>query len=366
MKSPGRFESSSDLAPATDRVRIVALVAAGAVFVGLMVLVLILRDRGEAREEQSSEVPLETEASNNYIELLEETLAEKPCDRKTVVELASELNKVRRFEETVAETMGFVERCGDYPYLLWKTYYAHEQLSQWEEAAEVAGALIAADPRDSDYWWWRAKARERAGDRHRAVADYRQAIANSRLQRSNGAHVLGLADLAEEAGVACEAADALRLYIDAQDNEVGTRFRDRLQSLALSGGCRAPKRARGAATIPLDPGALVSAVEARLDEHRTDLVVDPRAGLTVVGAALAAELGLEPSGPEVATFAIGDVMVGRTARIGSIHVLTASARDVDVLVTDDLPDGIEGVLGLSYLWRFIHVTSPEKIDLVAR
>ena len=363
---PGHPHGDGDLRPATDRLRIVAMVVSGAVFVGLLVLVLILRERGAKEAEDEIEAPLEVRASSAYVDMLKETLAESPCDRKTAMELAKELIKARRFEETVVETTSFVERCGDFPVLLWKTYYAHEQLSQWAQAAEVAGVLIADDPRDSDFWWWRGKALARAGRLDEAVADYRQAIANSDLDNSNGIHVVGLADIAEEAGVPCEAAAALRLFIDAKAGEVSSRITDRHQRLALSKSCHGQKDVSGSATIALDPEALFSTVEVRIGDREYKFAVDTASGLSILGAELADTLGIEGSGSELSTLALGAIRTGRPAQIRSMDVRSAIATKVDVLVVDELPEGIDGVVGLSYLWRFSYEAWPDKIALVAR
>ena len=81
------------------------------------------------------------------------------------------------------------------------------------------------------------------------------------------------------------------------------------------------------------------------------LVVDPRAGTTVVSREVATRAGLATTGPTVQTVA-GNVLRSGTLVTTAVAVGEARAAAVEVMIVDGLPAGVDGYLGLSFLWTF--------------
>src|SRR2546423_866540 len=65
------------------------------------------------------------------------------------------------------------EQCGEWYRLRWVRYGARQHLGEHAAAVEEATKLMAHDPEDHDYPWWRGMAYEEMGRTDDAIADYR-------------------------------------------------------------------------------------------------------------------------------------------------------------------------------------------------
>ena len=171
--------------------------------------------------------PIDHGSHSSRISTLHTALEREPCQRGSELELCEELVAASDPRGALDEAAAFFKKCGDYPRLRWVTYEAHKQLSEWQGAADEAGKLIANDPSDKDYWWWRGIAYESAGDDEKAIADYRKSIeAMPALNRIP----VNLSNLLEKHGRFCEAAAPLEQMLDLRsdidaDSRVGLRAR---------------------------------------------------------------------------------------------------------------------------------------------
>jgi len=160
---------------------------------------------------------------------LDSQLAAEPCDRSKIIKLVETYYRAGDYRGVILRAEEFVKRCGKYPRVRWTTYEAHKQLSEWREAVADAAALIAEEPYDKDYRWWRGIALEQLGELEHAAEDYRQAIALVPNLRSIP---INLADVLEKLGRPCEAIlpleQLLHHYPDTSDAE---QLRDRVERL---------------------------------------------------------------------------------------------------------------------------------------
>ncbi len=361
--------------PASHRWKMILLAVGALVIAGGVVAVIIVSGRKATPADMAGVTEIRApdlmqgSGGDDLDELVlrerRERLAAAPCVRDHILELDKALFEVDRHAEVIKENDAFIRRCGPYPYLLWKTYYAHEQLRQWSQAAEVARVLIADRPDDGDFWWWRGKALAEHGDLPAAVAALRQSIAVSDLAKSTGPDLMDLAKIARKAGVPCDAAAALRAYIAANDGDVRQRTRDRMTELYLAGDCD-QLAGSGAATLAIDPRSPVDAVEARIGTEPVKLLFDPRAGYTLVSAPLAARLKLTVPAQRYQVYAAGSLRTGAPVILDQVAAGKASAPQVHALVVDDLPAGYDGVLGASFLWRFEHEVWKERGEIELR
>lgn len=124
-------------------------------------------------------------------------------------------------------------------------------------------------------------------------------------------------------------------------------------------------------TIPLKNigGSLV--VEVHLNGERTaDLIVDTGASLTVLSTNIAIDLGiLGTTDNELLTVntAGGSVQVNMNY-LSSLNVGNAQAKNVAVAIHDlpDIPEQIEGLLGMSFLKHFLVTLDAEHARLILR
>ncbi len=120
-----------------------------------------------------------------------------------------------------------------------------------------------------------------------------------------------------------------------------------------------------AASEPFGPAL----VEVRLGEEPALLLVDTGAMRTGISPELAGVLGL-PLGDEASlVLAGGATLRGRTVALPTVTVAGVTAREVSAVVVPATEVGIDGLLGQSFLNRFIltvDAKGPEKLILKAR
>ena len=125
----------------------------------------------------------------------------------------------------------------------------------------------------------------------------------------------------------------------------------------LESSQQAPHQEQGI-TIPLKKIGGSFVVQVNLNEERTaQLIVDTGASMTVLSTAIAIDLGiLGTTDNELLTVntAGGSVQVNMNF-LSSLQVGTAEAKHVAVAIHDlpDVPEQIEGLLGMSFLKHFL-------------
>jgi aspartyl protease family protein len=295
----------------------------------------------------------------NQIRVLRDDLKKEPCNRRAALDLAELLNENEAFGETIELDEGFVAKCGAFPRLLWTDVYAHEQRSEWAQAATAATTLIEDDPTDSDFWWWRGQDRMEEGKLDLAGADFRQSMAE-------GGHEFAafrFIPVAEKLKTPCEAAFALRQFIFQDEDAIGGSVISRYNQLYASGSCDAVA-GKGKASVKVEPGMDLVMTKASLKTGAAtegSFVIDTKAAFVVVSKAFADKAKLAVDGaPEVTTLVLGDLKKARVLTAASLSVGGATAANVQVAVVDELPKEMDGVIGESFLWRFAYVRDDVK------
>jgi clan AA aspartic protease (TIGR02281 family) len=122
-------------------------------------------------------------------------------------------------------------------------------------------------------------------------------------------------------------------------------------------------------TIPLKKIGGAFVVQANLNQERTaHLILDTGASMTVLSTNIAIDLGiLGTTDNELLTVntAGGSVQVNMNY-LSSLHVGTAQAQHVAVAIHDlpDIPEQIEGLLGMSFLKHFLVTLDAEHARLI--
>lgn len=293
-------------------------------------------------------------------EELEARLSAHPCDQTAMIELGELLNTARQYRQTIRRSEEFLHRCGRPERLLWVLALAHERTGARDRAERIDGELITRTPDDADYWWWRAENRRLLGQRAPAAADLRQSIALDEQVDTTGANTLAFARLALGLGQPCEALVALhwRQSAGGELPAAGTVLRTHLERRT---DCRA-HRGTGSAAIPRPHFDRPARTGARVGDRDVHVLIDPRAGTTLISPALARSLALSPGVP-IQVLADGRLRTARATTLDRIAVDDAEARHVSAAIADDLPPGIDAVIGLSFLWRFALTASARQLDI---
>lgn len=280
---------------------------------------------------------------------LSERLGREPCERAWIVELGEVLVRAGDARAAISAGERFFELCGEHERLRWVTHHARNRISDWAGADADATVLLQLDPADKDYWWWRARVREQAGNLDGAVADYRQALI---LAPQLDSVPFMLSSVLDRLGRPCEAVLPIEQYLHFRPSERSApALAERLNRLLAQGGC---DHSEGEAVVPFPSGASVILVQTQVSAAApASFVLDTGASWTILDAAYAREAGLDPaSGSEVFVHTALGLAKARYLVADRIAVQGLVAQRVPVAVVDEVPGEARGLLGLSFLSRF--------------
>jgi len=167
---------------------------------------------------------------------------------------------------------------------------------------------------------------------------------------------------AEAVKAPCEADRAWRYYQRELDGRLDDEARNLVIALERAKTC-VPERGTGHGRL-----AVGRKLHATIGKAKAELMVDPRAGTTIVSRELAERAGLVPTTEgRTATLWTDVRLQGQPARAERISVGGVTATNVDLVISDDLATGDDGVLGLSFLWHFDFVRDGDQaVTLGAR
>jgi clan AA aspartic protease (TIGR02281 family) len=289
-------------------------------------------------------------------------LDKEPCDRKAARDLTEALLKGDAPREVVSVVDAFVAKCGSFERLQWDKYTAHKRLSEYLPAGETAGALMALNPTDYDYPWWRGEMYAQAGKLEEAVADYRFAL--SLLPRMRSVPFM-LTDALVKLGRPCEAEAPLETYLffhpQHRDSAEVMALRNTMEKASCDKGT-----AEGSATYTAPPGATSWKGQVRINGKKTGtFIIDTGATSVVVTRAFANALELTAPTTPVRLQTAGGARTGHRTTFSVVESQGAKARFVEaVIVEDEL--GADGLLGLSFLSRFEVSLDPKSRKLTVK
>jgi hypothetical protein len=335
------------------RRKLITALKVGGVFAlvaGVAVFGLVVVGKGSEKEKLPPEPPPET-ADDIVLEQLHKERDQTPCEQGLVRKLVKEENRQKKFAAAVDDASAYLAKCDDFPRLRWDLLFALQQLGRFPEAIKQETLLLTRDPYDSDFWWWRGEDRGKSQQPALALADYRQSFANSEDADGSRFAAARILDIVEAARRPCEGVAALRFFVDVHEGSLSGGLEQRARELEQTGGCGAlwgtgntslPSLAKGPARVDVTIGG----VKGRFQ-------IDERCGTTAVSRAFAAKAAIapDPGAATIDTIATGAIRAGAPATV-DVAVGDAAVKAVDVAIVDELPDQLDGVIGLSLLWRF--------------
>ncbi len=321
-------------------------VLAGMVGLGAFGLFVIGKgsEKGKAAPPPSAET-----ADDVVIEMLHKERDQAPCDQTLIRKLMKELNRQKKYAVAVDDAQAHLAKCPDFPRLRWDLLYSLQQLGRFPEAIKQETLLITRDPFDSDFWWWRGEDRGKSQQATAALADFRQSIANTDDASGSRFAAARVLDVVEAAGRPCEGVAAIHYFVDVHQGRIGRQLEAQAAELDRTGNCAGlagtgtfalPNLAKGPARVKVTIGDAVGLFQ-----------LDERCGTTVVTRAFADKAKLTASTTSIDSVALGAIRPGLAAT-AAIALGDARAPAVDVAIIDELPDQLDGAIGLSLLWQF--------------
>lgn len=298
------------------------------------------------------------------INKLQEQLRADPCDNKKMVKLAEAYNRAGAHQTTLLRCAEFFQRCGEHRRLRWATLTAHKRLKQWDPAIAEATRLISAVPRDRDYRFWRAELRELKGDIPGALAGYRQTLA---LAPTLADVPVDLTELSAKLKRPCEGLLWLGNLVHHHPRDAKpvlprlTMLRRKCTAQIGTGRAMIPPEwlqppgshdAGPADSSAAGAGHQAPPLSINGTAVRSFMVLQD-ALYVMLSARLATRLGLSTGGaPELILRTPEGFFSSRLQQVRLLALGGASARQVQVVVTENPPGDVECVVGQSFLTRF--------------
>ena len=288
----------------------------------------------------------------------------EPCDRVKMNDFDKELLKHGEPRLVLERSSAFLARCGDEPHVRLEMYFAYGNLSEWDSAAAVMTKLIEGDPNDSRYWSWRGLAYEAKGDLPLAVADFKQAMA---IKPSLKGIPFNLARAYERLQTPCEGIGPLEQFLSYNRTEQNDTTNAQLARLYAMDGCT-EIAGSGHAIIRFPAGAKVIVTDGSIEGHAGKFIVDTGASYVALTASFVKGMGLATDAwPEIQVSTAAGMKKSRLGMVKSVEVQGVKAGHIEAAVIDDMP-GVQGLLGVSFLSRFVVALDPAKgvLELVSR
>ncbi len=286
-------------------------------------------------------------ASTGRVEELRKKLALEPCDRKAVLGLTESLLKGDAPREVIGVVDDFLGRCGAYERLVWDKFAAHKRLSEFPQAAAAASVLMAQDPMDHDYPWWRGEMLEAAGQTEEAIVDYR--LAMSLLPRINYVPTM-LTDALFKVGRPCEAEAPLNIYLYFHpEARSASAIETRLAKLEAA-KCEV-SLGEGTAVFTAPRGATAFRGQVKINGKATGtFIVDTGATSVVLSRSFADKLALAAPTREIRLRTAAGLKSAQLTTLDLVQTQGAKSHHLEAAIIDDF--GEDGLLGLSFLSRF--------------
>ena len=271
------------------------------------------------------------------------------CDPQKIENLVDVYKEERKWAAAIRAGELYQKKCPRHSKLDWDILYAEERLEHWDKAEVIVERLMKEDPTDTDFWWWRGKVRRHLGKHAAAVVDLRQSLSWS-TSNSNGVQIDHLDKAATEIDRRCEAAFGLRWLANIGMELSRSAEREMLETY-FAGDC---KKLDGTGELAWKSEPLKRPkITGTINGKKLTMMIDRNLGTTLVrrSAADKLELVLDEGVPPVDVKTPTGIAPG-TLAVAAVSAGKAKAADVPVAIVEELPEGIDAVIGLSFLWRF--------------
>ena len=298
-------------------------------------------------------------------------LHREPCYTDAIIGLGRALLDAGYPREAATSLRNFVKRCGRAPEVLPLAFTALDRINDFSGALEVANELVEAVPANGSFRYWRALAYDRAGKFSQAMVDYMNAIQLA----GDSKHVPGdvfykWAQSYAALGRYCDAISPIEMYISLDPAKRRTPQTTKIISDYAERGDCDKRYATGTARVPFAVGLGVRRLSVVINNVAGTLILDTGATFVSITSrfAVKARIATE-SDNQVIMKTVGGKALADIGYANSISVGKAAAFGVATAVMRDDGDpfgnGVDGLLGMSFLSRFNVRLSATEVEMTA-
>jgi aspartyl protease family protein len=287
-----------------------------------------------------------------------EDLNREPCDQQAILALGLALDKVGRKREAANAQVSFSGACGGHAPALKVAVNMLLALSDYAGAASAASELIKLDPHDDGSFYLRAVAYDRGGSAKKAIDDYLTAI-ELFVNKSNisSDSYLAVARNYEKLGQFCDARSIIESWVALNPaRNDSSRMQAIIADYIAKGKCEAAN-SRSEEVFRNPPKNNVLKLPVVINGVRGTFIMDTGATFVTMNGAFAAKAKVQiDQDSKVKMNTANGVVDGKRGRAATIQLRSLQAKDVVIVVQtggqSTYGEGVDGLLGLSFLSRF--------------
>jgi aspartyl protease family protein len=301
-----------------------------------------------------SPLPKEVETKASIRRPLEQ-LSRERCDQQAIFDLAEALQNAGYRREAAKVDVAFSRMCGGYAPSLRRAANVMLALSDYSGAVTVASELITLEPLYDNGYYLRALARDESGLAEQALDDYVTAlelVGNKDTIFSTP--YFNMARLYEKLGRFCDAVLPIEAWVSLNPKHDTSQTRTIIANYMTRGRCAT--RTSGSAEVFAVPRPNdVVNVPVTINGMRGTFVLDTGATFVSMKNGFAQKAGVEiDPGSIVHLHTANGIVEGKRGRAQTIQLRSLLTKDVPIVVQvgGAYGDGIDGLLGMSFLSRF--------------
>jgi aspartyl protease family protein len=297
-------------------------------------------------------------------------LSRERCDQQAIVDLGNALDKAGYRREAATAHIRFSATCGGHAPSLRTAVNILLKLSDYPSAVRIASNLIALEPFNDNGYFLRALAYDRSGSPQKAIDDYITAIelfGNKEKISSRGYY--GLARSYEKLGQFCDAIMPIESWV-----ALNPARNDTSQSRAMIADYT--KKGNWAIALGKEEAFAVSRpynnvkLPVSVNGMRGIFLLDTGATFVSLKNAFAQNAKVQiDQESAVRLHTANGIGEGKRGRAAIIELRSLQAKDVPIVVQDDTAtygDGIDGLLGMSFLSRFKVTIDTHQVKISPR
>jgi len=299
-------------------------------------------------------------------------LARERCDQQAIADLGKALESAGYRREAVTALIRYSETCDGHAPSLRTAVNVLFTLSDYGTAVVVSSKLIELEPFNDNGYFLRALAYDRGGAQQKAIDDYTTAIELfGDKQRISSVSYLGMARAYEKLGQFCDAITPIETWVALNPASHDTSQTRSIIATYRSKGKCAPPVAPSEEVFPVSRSNNVVRLPVTINGTRGFFVLDTGAAFVSLKNSFAqkAKVQVDPEST-VRLHTANGITTGKRGRAEVIQLRTLQAKDVPVVVQDDAKgtygDGVDGLLGMSFLSRFKITVDARNVRISAR
>jgi len=287
-----------------------------------------------------------------------EQLTREACDQDAILHLGAALDGAGYRREAAVAQVNFSSQCGGYAPALRGAINTLLKLSDYTTAETAAADLIRLEPYNDNGYFLRALARDGNKSFKGAIDDFVTAIELfGNKDRISSTSYYKMARDYEKLGQFCDAMLPLEQWVALDPSRHdSSQVQAMLSDYAAKGGCAAATSGGEERFPAARPGGVVK-VPVVVNNVPATFILDTGAAYVSLKDSFAkkAKVEIEPSS-SVHLHTANGIAEAKRGRADTIQLRSLKTKSVPVVVEADSAaaygDGVDGLLGLSFLSRF--------------